>query len=73
MASQLEELQAQLQAKEAKLGDMVRDLNEFDAIASRAQEARRLAEQQRDQANAEANRFKNQQKNIDQHVDRLVG
>ena len=73
MASQVEELQAQLQAKEAKLGDMVRDLNEFDAIASRAQEARRLAEQQRDQANAEAFRFKNQQKNIDQHVDRLVG
>ena len=73
MAAQIEELQAQLQAKEAKLGDMMRDLNEFDLIASRAQEARRLAEQQRDQANAEVLRFKNQQKNIDQHVDRLVG
>jgi chromosome segregation ATPase len=73
MAVQIEELQTQLQAKEAKLGDMMRDLNEFDVIASRAQEARRLAEQQRDQANAEVLRFKNQQKNIDQHVDRLVG
>lgn len=73
MAAKIEELLAQLQAKEAMLGDMMRDLNGFDIIASRAQEARQLAEQQRDQADAEALRFKNQQKNIDQHVDRLVG
>jgi hypothetical protein len=72
LLAQMEGLRGQLQEKEAKLGDMVQDLNKFDTIASRAQDARRQSEEQRAHAEAEVLRLKKAQQNIDAHVDRLV-
>ena len=72
LSAQVDQLQNQLQEKDQKLQDMIRDLNEFDKIASRAQEARRCAEQQCALAESEASRLQNSQKNVDEHVSRLV-
>jgi len=72
LVTQVDQLKRELQEKDAKLNDMVRDLNEFDKIASRAQEARRYAEQHCARAESEVMSLKSSQKNIDDHVSRLV-
>ena len=72
MVGQLEQLKGLLGQKETKLSDMMRDLSAFDTIASRAQEARRHAEERQAHADAEAKRLQKAQENIDEHVNRLV-
>jgi hypothetical protein len=72
LAAQIDDLNGQVQEKEARLGDMVKDINNFKNIATRAQETQRYSEEQRKHAEAEASRLRNAQKNIDEHVNRLA-